>query len=190
MNMWTVFPNKIRCLMYTILTNMNLIFRDLPPHFWQAWREKRSFWEYFSKFPRWRIRYWGGWISALFSWCVNIPIIRIVFPNLLILCVARNYSSDYTLIMKNVRLRSPDSLGSSELNNLGEKFPVNNHNIWQQLVSTLLSLHPVTTNTRTCEPWVLSSEISLVAGPGPIPWVSSVSSAQSWHCHIVFEEVL
>ena len=165
--------------MYTILTNMNLIFRDLPPHFWQAWREKRSFWEYFSRFPRWRIRYWGGWISALFSWCVNIPIIRIVYPNLLILCVARNYSSDYTLIMKNVRLRSPDSLGSSELNNLGEKFPVNNHNIWQQLVSTLLSLHPVTTNTRTCEPWVLSSEISLVAGPGPIPWVSSVSSAQS-----------
>ena len=46
--------------------------------------------------------------------------------------------------MKNVSLRSPDSLGSSELNNLGEKFPVNNHNIWQQLVSTLLSLHPVT----------------------------------------------
>ena len=46
--------------------------------------------------------------------------------------------------MKNVRLRSPDSLGSSELNNLGEKFPVNNHNIWQQLVSTLLSVHPVT----------------------------------------------
>ena len=63
-----------------------------------------------------------------------------VYPNLLILCVARNYSNDYTLIMKNVRLRSPDSLGSSELNNLGEKFPVNNHNIWQQLVSTLLSV--------------------------------------------------
>lgn len=140
MKMWTVFPNMIRCILRYYNFNMSFVFRDLPLHFWRAWREKRSFWEYFSKFPRWRIRYWGGWISALFSWCVNIPItLYEVYPNLLILCVAaHNYSNDYTLIMKNVRLRSPDSLGSSELNNLGEKFPVNNHNIWQQLVSTLL----------------------------------------------------
>ena len=90
--------------------------------------------------------------------------------------------------MKNVRLRSPDSLGSSELNNLGEKFPVNNHNIWQQLVSTLLSVHPVTlehVSLGFCQVRYLEWP----GQPGPIPCVSSESSAQPRHCHIVKEEV-
>ena len=83
--------------------------------------------------------------------------------------------------MKNVRLRSPDSLGSSELNNLGEKFPVNNHNIWQQLVPTLLSwVHPVTLEHVSLG----FSQVRHLKWPGQDPSrVCQVLSAQALsHC--------